>query len=71
MFDADELDFEDVVEQAVASLPDDLRSAISNVGIIVEDEPQPGTPLLGLDQGVPLTLRTSSYGDVPPDKITI
>lgn len=28
-------------------------------------------PLLGLYQGVPLTRRTSGYGGVPPDKISI
>ena len=71
MLDASELDFEEAVERAVASLPDDLRSAMSNVGIVVEEEPPPGMPLLGLYQGVPLTRRTSAYGAVPPDKITI
>jgi predicted Zn-dependent protease with MMP-like domain len=44
---------------------------MSNVGIVVEDEPPAGLPLLGLYQGVPLTVRTSSYAAVPPDKITI
>ena len=34
---------------------------MSNVGIVVEDEPPAGLPLLGLYQGVPLTVRTSSY----------
>ena len=37
----------------------------------VEDEPPAGLPLLGLYSGVPLTRRTSWYGAVPPDKITI
>ena len=44
---------------------------MSNVAIVVEDEPPPGMPLLGLYEGVPLTGRTTSYGAVPPDKITI
>ena len=44
---------------------------MSNVAIVVEDEPPPGEPLLGLYQGVPLTRRTSAYGGVLPDKITI
>jgi predicted Zn-dependent protease with MMP-like domain len=30
-----------------------------------------GSTLLGLYEGVPLTVRTSHYGLVPPDKITI
>jgi predicted Zn-dependent protease with MMP-like domain len=67
----DETDFEAVVEEAVSALPADLRAAMSNVGLVVEDEPPPGLPLLGLYQGVPLTRRTSHYGGVLPDKITI
>ena len=49
----------------------DLREAMSNVEIVVEDEPPPGQPLLGLYQGIPLTLRTSGYSGALPDKITI
>jgi predicted Zn-dependent protease with MMP-like domain len=64
-------DFEDLVDQAVASLPDDLRAFMSNVAVLVEDEPPAGLPLLGLYQGIPLTSRTSGYAGVPPDKITI
>ena len=52
-------------------LPDDLRAFMSNVAVLVEDEPPAGLPLLGLYQGVPLTQRTSGYAAVPPDKITI
>ena len=33
---------------------------MSNVEIVVEDEPPPGQPLLGLYQGVPLT-RAAAY----------
>jgi predicted Zn-dependent protease with MMP-like domain len=66
-----ELDFEQCVEEAIASLPGDLREAMSNVAVVIEDEPPAGQPLLGLYQGVPLTLRTSAYGAVPPDKISI
>jgi predicted Zn-dependent protease with MMP-like domain len=48
-----------------------LTSRISNLEIVVEDEPPPGQRLLGLYQGVPLTTRSSQYGGVLPDKITI
>ena len=65
------IEFEDLVDDAIASLPDDLRTFMSNVAVVVEDEPPPGLPLLGLYQGVPLTRRTSGYAAVPPDKITI
>jgi predicted Zn-dependent protease with MMP-like domain len=66
-----EQEFESEIENALASLPDDLRAAVSNVEIVVEQEPPPGQPLLGLYQGVPLTRRGSWYGGVLPDKITI
>ena len=65
------MDFEDSVEAAVETLPDDLRDAMSNVAIVVEDEPPEGEPLLGLYEGIPLTARTSYYGGAPPDKISI
>ena len=64
-------DFEQYVEDAIDSLPRDLREFMSNVAVVVDDEPPPGLPLLGLYQGVPLTQRTSGYAGVPPDKITI
>ena len=66
-----DLDFEREVEDAIASLPRDLRDVISNVAIVVEGEPPPGQPLLGLYQGIPLTRRGSGYTGVLPDKITI
>jgi predicted Zn-dependent protease with MMP-like domain len=69
--DRPEIDFEQCVEDALASLPDDLQAFMSNVAVIVEDEPPQGMPLLGLYQGVPLTRRNSSYGGVLPDKISI
>ena len=44
---------------------------MSNVEIVVEDEPPDGRPLLGLYRGVPLPRRTSTYSGVLPDKISI
>jgi predicted Zn-dependent protease with MMP-like domain len=64
-------EFEDAVEEAIAALPDELSEAMSNVVIVVEDEPPAGQPLLGLYEGVPLTHRSSAYGGTPPDKISI
>ena len=73
--------FEELVSEAVAEIPDALYNYIQNVAIIVEEWPTrrqidsvgigPGGTLLGLYEGVPLTVRTSHYGLVPPDKITI
>jgi predicted Zn-dependent protease with MMP-like domain len=69
--EADEVDFEREAEQALASVPSELRRAMSNVEIVIEDEPPFGQPLLGLYQGVPLTRRGSGYGGALPDRITI
>jgi predicted Zn-dependent protease with MMP-like domain len=63
--------FEEYAADALESLPPELRSRMSNVELVVEDEPPPGRPLLGLYEGVPLTRRTSWYGGVLPDKITL
>ena len=64
-------DFERWIEEALESLPPDLHDFMSNVAIVVEQEPPTGRPLLGLYQGVPLTRRATWYGGVPPDLITI
>ena len=63
--------FEEYAQNVLDTLPQELRTSMSNVEIVVEDEPPPGQRLLGLYQGVPLTRRSSHYGGVPPDKITI
>jgi predicted Zn-dependent protease with MMP-like domain len=63
--------FEDAVQDAVDGLPADLGAAMSNVAIVVEDEPPDGLPLLGLYQGIPLTERTSAYAGAAPDKISV
>jgi predicted Zn-dependent protease with MMP-like domain len=68
---SDVADFEAVVQNALDSLPSDLREQMSNVEIVVEDDPPPGRPLLGLYQGVPLTRRGGNYSGALPDKITI
>jgi predicted Zn-dependent protease with MMP-like domain len=64
-------DFEKYAQDALDTLPQELRTSMSNVEIVFEDEPPAGQRLLGLYQGVPLTKRSSHYGAVPPDKITI
>ena len=63
--------FEVAIDEALNSLPAELRAAISNVEIVVEDEPPAGQRLLGLYQGVPLPRRTSMYSGALPDKISI
>jgi predicted Zn-dependent protease with MMP-like domain len=68
---SEEADFEQSIEDALEALPPDLRRFMSNVAIVVEQEPPAGMPLLGLYQGLPLTKRGAAYAGVVPDKITI
>ena len=64
--------FEHLVEQALHRLPEVFRKKLRNVAIIVEDSPpresEPGTLLLGLFHGVPLTEK-STFFSTPPDHI--
>ena len=63
--------FEAYAREGLDSLPPDLRAEMSNVEIVVEEEPPGGQPLLGLYQGIPLTRRGGFYSGALPDKITI
>jgi predicted Zn-dependent protease with MMP-like domain len=63
-------EFEQMVRDALDAIPKELRDQISNVEIVVDDEPPDDPRILGLYQGVPLTRRTSWYSSLP-DKITI
>ena len=62
--------FEELVGDALDSIPPDLGSVMENVAVVVDDETPPGN-LLGLYQGVPLTRRGINYSATPPDRITI
>jgi predicted Zn-dependent protease with MMP-like domain len=66
-----DFDFEQAVRDALGTLPPELATAMSNVEIVVDEDAPADSSVLGLYQGVPLTRRGSSYGAVPPDKITI
>jgi predicted Zn-dependent protease with MMP-like domain len=70
LFDGEER-FEEYARDALDGLPAKLRAEMSNVEIVVEQEPPGGQPLLGLYQGIPLTRRGSYYAGALPDKITI
>jgi predicted Zn-dependent protease with MMP-like domain len=65
--------FEELVVEALDSIPDALGSYMDNVAVFIEDQRRPG--LLGLYEGIPLTKRESygvSYNGLPmPDRITI
>lgn len=64
-------DYHQGIREALASLPPHLREAMSNVDVVLEEEPPSGERLLGLYEGIPLTKRGSGYVGVLPDKITI
>lgn len=73
-----EAHFEELVADALDSLPPSLGELMENVAVLVEDWPTPeqlggraGT-LLGLYEGIALTHRSPmSYSGVMPDRITI
>jgi predicted Zn-dependent protease with MMP-like domain len=74
-------EFEQLVVQALEDLPEFFQQKLQNIEVVVAEWPtqaelravgmKPGQLLLGLYQGVPLTKRTTNYGLVLPDKVTI
>jgi len=71
--------FEKLVQEAVESLPAELKDRLENVAILVEENPpdrpeendERGQELLGLYQGIPHKHRGLWYGNVLPDRIVI
>ncbi len=73
--------FEELVADAISSLPRRFRDQMKNIAIIVEDEPppdlldemeiEPPDTLFGLYQGTPLPDRRWDYGNTLPDRILI
>jgi predicted Zn-dependent protease with MMP-like domain len=73
--------FERLVADALASIPRRFRDAMTNLAIVVEDEParellremevEPPDTLFGLYQGTPLTERRWDYGNALPDRILL
>ena len=61
--------FEALVADALKDIPDELRSEMENVAIIIDDESPPGR-LYGLYEGIPLTKR-GTYAGARPDQITL
>ena len=76
----DDKEFEQLVKEAIDSLPLEFAKKLNNVAVTVEGEPtpyqlrksglQPWALLFGLYQGVPQTKRGIYYSSLP-DKITI
>jgi len=77
----DRADFEQLVAEALGTIPRRFKNAMRNLAILVEEEPSdeillemeidPPDTLFGLYQGIPLTERGASYGNVLPDRILI
>lgn len=73
--------FQQLVQEALATIPAEFRAAMQNIAIVIEDGPsraqledvgvEPPDTLLGLYQGIPLTERQWAHGNVLPDKITL
>jgi len=70
--------FEELVSDALDSIPLEIWDDMENVAVLVEDWPRPGQAateggtLLGLYEGVPVTSRSPlGYTGVMPDRITI
>lgn len=71
-------EFEKVVDESLANLPEWVVGAVDNLAIVVEEWPTPdqdsqygeGT-LLGLYEGVNLHDRAGHYSGAMPDRITI
>ena len=72
--------FNQLVAEALDSLPAEFRRRIENVAVLVEDRPEkeppsaPGGPkrlLLGIFRGVPLTQRSSFQTFLAPSEIVL
>jgi predicted Zn-dependent protease with MMP-like domain len=65
-------EFEELVAEAVATLPTWVHDRMENVEVMVEDDPPDDDPdLLGLYEGVPLTERGLDYFGVLPDRVIL
>lgn len=71
MIEVSSEEFEDLVGQALDTLPDELARLMDNVAVFVEDQKPGRARLLGLYEGVPLTRRGHYYAGHLPDRITI
>lgn len=74
-------EFQRLVDEALATIPQDFRDALDNIAIVIEDRPTraqlsdvglaPPETLLGLYEGTPLTERAWADGNRLPDKVTL
>lgn len=71
MIDVDADRFEQLVADALDSVPRPLLAMLDNVAIFAVDQHPDDPHLLGLYEGVALTRRGHEYGGVLPDRISI
>lgn len=69
--DIGEEGFYALVEEALATLPEELLDDLENVAIVVEDEPEDGSEILGVYEGTALTERDSSWFGMLPDRVVL
>ena len=64
--------FEELVDAALAEVPQKLFDLVENCALIIEDEAPPELGnVLGFYDGTPLSNRDSQYSGVLPDRILI
>lgn len=65
--------FNACIDKAIADLPEQIRTHLDDVVIVVEDRPKRPTKglLLGLYEGIPVTQWGKGFAEVPTDKITL
>ncbi|MEV6897913.1 metallopeptidase family protein [Amycolatopsis sp. NPDC051372] len=63
--------FEELVSEALDQVPPKFAEAMDNVVVLVEEFNDEAPTILGLYHGVALTRRTTNYGGVLPDRISI
>ncbi|MFT4083900.1 MAG: metallopeptidase family protein [Nocardioides sp.] len=65
--------FDELVDQALDSIPAELAAQVHNLAVLVEEWPPPGEPrsLLGLYDGVAMTERNDLWAGGLPDRILI
>lgn len=81
MIEISDEEFDRLITKAMDELPQEYIKGLDNVAILYADEPDeyqretskltPGSLLLGLYEGIPLTKRGTNYSFVLPDKITL
>lgn len=76
-----EQEFEKLVEERIAAVPEKFLRLLRNVAVVIAEEPtekqrvamelEDGETLYGLYEGIPQTERGGGYAGALPDKITI